>query len=142
MRVYIAASFDSQVSSRILADAIDEEGHEIVSTWIHQTVENSNEDPENAGKFAMRDFHELRAADAVVVATDIPSSGGGLHVETGLALAWNKLVILYGPRTNVFHWLPEVTKAPSIQAIVDILATRFTRLAKTPDGRKRNTNSV
>ena len=36
------------------------------------------------------------------------SSRGGRHVEFGLGLAWNKIVVVVGPRENVFHCLSDV----------------------------------
>jgi nucleoside 2-deoxyribosyltransferase len=75
---------------------------------------NTNEDtPMEAQAFAMDDIEDIQAADALIAFTERPFSDkgrGGRHVEFGYALALKKTIYMIGPRENVFHCLPEVTR--------------------------------
>src|SRR3990167_10567175 len=108
MRVYIAARFEHGESLRPIRDALWKMGHEVVSTWIDETVK-----PAGMGqdvfwkKLALKDLAEIKSADLLVLDTHVGSERGGKEVEFGFALAQFQAMLLYivGPLRSVFHEL-------------------------------------
>lgn len=46
---------------------------------------------------------------------------GGRHVELGYALALSKKVILFGQRSNIFHWLDEIKQTDKTEQLLELL---------------------
>ena len=129
MKIYLAARYSRRAELLEYAGELREAGHEVTSTWLqgeHQLANRYNTAgaveaatdtvPMVARPFALADYADVWAADIVVSFTEAPRSGasrGGRHVEFGLALAWNKTVLVVGPRENVFHTLPQVAQFDS-----------------------------
>lgn len=44
---------------------------------------------------------------------------GGRHVEFGLAVAWEKRIVVIGPQENIFHWLPMVEHYPNFDTFIE-----------------------
>lgn len=133
MRFYLAARYSRREELLGVRDVIHALGSRVTSRWLdgnHQLaddgtpigndgealVERGSVDEDSRAamlrtKFATDDFEDVRWADTVVAFTEEPrttNGRGGRHVELGLALAWNKRVIIVGPRENVFCWMPQV----------------------------------
>lgn len=130
MKFYLAARYSRREELLGVRDFVEAFGGEVTSRWLngdHQLSDAGtpigndgealveNGDGERAAtlraKFALDDFEDVRRADVLVAFTEPPrstASRGGRHVELGLALAWQKHVIIVGPRENVFCWLPWV----------------------------------
>lgn len=89
-------------------------GHEVTSRWldvspgfeINATV--MNEAPDRGRRYAERDMEDIQAADMVISFTDGELARGGRHAEFGMAVAWEKTLVLVGPREQLFHTLGEV----------------------------------
>jgi nucleoside 2-deoxyribosyltransferase len=104
MKIYLAARFDRHPEMREIRDRLAKMGHRVTSTWIDIAQPKSPEEGEVA---ARSDLYDVRAADAIVAFTDVPSSTGGTHVEFGIGLAAEKGMFVVGPRENIFHALAE-----------------------------------
>lgn len=87
------------------------------SRWLkgdHQITDDGMTDDANEEqrqKFAMEDWLDILDADMVVCFTEQPRTGptrGGRHVEFGAALALGKMILIVGPRENVFYSMPGV----------------------------------
>ena len=117
MKIYLAARYSRHREMVGYREKLRAWGHEVTSRWIdgnHQ-VDDSGlsrlSPPEQRIQFAQEDVEDLLAADCVISFTEEPrstNSRGGRHVEFGLGLGRGKLLIVVGPRENVFHCLPEV----------------------------------
>ena len=121
MKIYLAARYSRIDELNVYAEELRDDGHFITSRWlkgdhkIHEITARveaaSKTMPLEGSRFALDDWTDLRGAECVISFSEEPRSGhsrGGRHVEFGLALAWEKRVILVGPRENVFHTLPQV----------------------------------
>ena len=108
MKVYLAARFETRATLRPVRDSLWKMGHEVVSTWIDETVK-----PAGMGqdvfwkKLALKDLAEIKSADLLVLDTHVGSERGGKEVEFGYALGrfQSMQVFLVGPIRNVFHEL-------------------------------------
>ena len=139
MKVYLAGRYSRKEELKGYADQIRAAGHEVTSRWLqgdHQVREASDAEtdsvsvPVDGRPYALDDFEDLGLSDVVVSFTETPRKGGdsrgGRHVEFGLALAWDKRVLVVGPRENVFHTLPQVLHFWEWgQEVVEILSERW-----------------
>ena len=74
-------------------------------------MKDEDEDAPVAALIAVEAFEDLRNADVVVAFTEPPRSSnsrGGHHVEFGMALAWEKWILVVGPRENAFHAMGDI----------------------------------
>jgi len=102
MKIYIASPHDCADFVRELADVLEEDSHDVVSTWFRQDVGYV---PDMSNK-AINDMDDIRSADGIIIYNPKShNSRGGFHTELGIALALEKRIFLLGERTNVFHWL-------------------------------------
>lgn len=133
MRIYLAAPFTTQDRMRGIRDVLSTFGHEVTSSWIDlaEIGEATDFDPDHCASHAASDTADLLRADAVAVFTEYgPSTTGGMHVETGIALAAGKRIFLVGPRRNIFHTLPKVEHFPDWPRLVMALTpSRFAAAA-------------
>lgn len=127
VKIYIAASLECQERCKNLSrdivfgalDHIDNE-FEIVSTWTERSCQS--EDLKEMRHGAILDFSETVGCDVLIHAfPEVRSTGGGADTELGLALAMGKRVIVYGDRTNVFHWLPKVVQVADFSSLIEEL---------------------
>ena len=108
MRVYLAARFETRHTLRPIRDALWKLGHEVVSTWIDETVKPAGMSQDVFWKkLALKDLAEIKSADLFVLDTHVGSERGGKEVEFGFALGGfqAKQVFIVGPIRNVFHEL-------------------------------------
>ena len=122
MKIYLAARYSRRSQMQMYADELWRAGHSITSRWIKEPhclgldEDDDNLEPELAGKFAMEDVNDLRAADVVIAFTEEPAANwtrGGRHVEFGIAVEAGKNVYVVGPRENIFYALPQVKHYPT-----------------------------
>ncbi len=129
MRIYLAARYSRREELCRYRDQLRSMGHEVQARWLdgkHQVADDGTpigdhgEALVEAGgdaaailraKFAQDDYEDVADSDVVINFTE-PSrsrvSRGGRHVEYGVALALNKIILVVGHRENIFHWLPRV----------------------------------
>ena len=105
MKFYVASRYTDQVRVRRYHDKLKELGHSWSSRWatgLHDGMEML--------ECALDDYDDLKSADCLIFIAHEPRSGrGGRYVEYGLALAWNKLIIVVGT-TEEFVFLPLADK--------------------------------
>jgi nucleoside 2-deoxyribosyltransferase len=107
LKVYVASH--DQNTAIIIADAIRDAGHKIVSTWLEEDM-TAPLTASCRARIAAKDLREIRKADVLVleaapVGCHVP---GGKHVELGYALALGKTVLVVGRKENIFHWHDDV----------------------------------
>ena len=126
MRLYIASH--SQESARHLKEAVEAAGLTIVSQWITADLKFSHGaaaySDEERIYLATMDENDVRRADALIVIAEQEGKmvPGGKHVETGIAIALNKPVIVLGRRENIFHWHPRVQIVPAVDDLLNALS--------------------
>jgi nucleoside 2-deoxyribosyltransferase len=122
LKVYIAAPYPERATAVALMHACEAIGIEVTSRWLKAPDALSD-------AFAREDIADVTRAD-MLLAYNPPAYAekgtGGRHVELGYALALGKKVILVGPRSNIFHYLTDVsqTDAETPEAIARVVARR------------------
>lgn len=128
MKIYIAARFSKRPEANALAQKLQNMGHTITSRWVkpdsdHVTPTGLSEQAANAERerFALEDMEDVLACDCCISLMEPPRSNsrGGRHVEFGIALGLDKMMIIIGPRETVFHHLPEVLQFESVDAFLN-----------------------
>ena len=142
MKIYLASRYSRREELCLYRDELQAIGHEVTSRWLngaHQiapdgmplTEERERQfedmsDPrgnELRQAFLREDMADVAAADLLIAFTETPRAPGGgrggRHVELGLALAWQKQIIIVGPRENLFCWHPAIEQFDSFDAIPD-----------------------
>ena len=90
------------------------EGIEVLSAWTELDCPSSDGftgiATERRALQAMMDVQQLVGSNVLVSFSDAAAADprGGKHVETGIALALGKRILLVGSAENVFHNLPDV----------------------------------
>ena len=112
-RFYLASGFNRRDYLRLLAAKLEELGHEVSSSWIHYPNRPERNGPAwdyFATKVAGENLLDLTMSDALIIDGKgiRETNHGGVHTELGWALARDWPIYLLGPRTNTFHWLPQV----------------------------------
>lgn len=123
VKVYFAAAYTAR---DVLRDdgyiyALELHGHTCTSTWLQATHEIT---PDKLGpghghslhyleEHVGQDIADVQRSDALILFTEPfmrdvmgvqpPYGTGGRHVETGIALAAGKFIIVLGEPENVFH---------------------------------------
>lgn len=136
MKVYLAAPYGSRDTIRTYAAELREIGIAVTSTWLDEQHEiNAGTQgaavalsDEQVSQHAQADIREVRDSDLLVLFTAKAvgaEGGGGRHVETGIALALRKPVLVVGEPENVFHRTHGVFAVPDWHGAVVDLARRF-----------------
>ncbi len=92
LKIYIAASYPRKEEANTLGAALEKKGYEILSYW-HQIIDDADY---LSGAKAIRDLYAVKNCDLFVELVGDDGSKGGRHCELGLALAWDKKIILIG----------------------------------------------
>ena len=113
MRFYLAGSYGRREELSRYAKKIEEVGHLVTSRWL----DKENVPYENPITFfpksAEQDIEDIHDAQFLILFTEDRRGkmrSGGKDVDMGVALALHKQIILVGPRLNVFHYLPGITR--------------------------------
>ncbi|MCC6909694.1 MAG: hypothetical protein IT430_17295 [Phycisphaerales bacterium] len=145
MKLYIASH--SQIRARELKSLLENRGYVIVARWItcdskfgHGAQAYTDDERRD---LTVMDEEDVRAADALVLIAEEPGHyvPGGKHVETGIAIALGRPVVVVGQRENIFHWHPLVTQVSSFEGVVSTLE-RFRSAGPVQDERGRATFST
>ena len=127
-RIYLAARFVRQHEMREHAQELRAAGYLCDPAWLsesHDLPDDVKPDDPRGAEFAADDIHDLRQSDIVICFTEQPRSAvngrGGRHVELGLAIAWDKRILIVGFRENVFCWLPQIEFHPSWNSALQAL---------------------
>jgi nucleoside 2-deoxyribosyltransferase len=108
--VYLAAGYDQQERMRGYRKILEDRREIIItSRWIDVKESNPMQeeaiaaDKEGAANYCRVDLDDIDRADIFIMFTDSPSTSGGRHTELGYALAREKVIIVVGPRENIFQ---------------------------------------
>ena len=128
MKIYIAARFSRRPECNDLAHKLKTRGHIITSRWVKPDSDHvlptglslQAADSERE-RFALEDVEDVVNCDTLVSLQEEPRNNGrgGRHVEFGLALGLNKLIVCIGPRETVFHHLPKIIHFNSIEEFLN-----------------------
>lgn len=141
MKIYLASRYSRREELCVYRAALQAIGHIITSRWLngaHQIAPDGSplnaerekqfedmSDPRGAAlrqAFLQEDMADVECADLLIAFTEQPradgGSRGGRHVELGLALAWEKQIIVVGPRENLFCWHESIKRFDSITDVV------------------------
>lgn len=106
-KVYTAAKYGQMLEMREVCSKITIAGHETTAQWVDGKEAN---DTQTAA--AVMDFEDVKRADVLMAFSDKRgrlNTGGGRHVEYGIAMALGKRIMVVGPRgEHVFHAWPGV----------------------------------
>jgi hypothetical protein len=87
MKVYISGTFTAQARLRPWADRLWQLGHEVTSSWLHETKHPAHLRVEEwNGVLADKDVSEVCASDCLILDLDGESTTGGRYTEWGLVL--------------------------------------------------------
>ena len=111
MNIYLAAGYDQQERMRSYRKILEggRRGIVITSRWIDVKESNPMQEHEIASdedaavSYCRMDLDDIDRADVFLMFTDSPSTSGGRHTELGYALAREKVVMIIGPRENIFQ---------------------------------------
>lgn len=100
MKVYLAAPYPLRDSAIIVMKQLEQQGHEVTSTWLKQVDKEDD-------ATARMDLADVDACEMLILwQPGYEEQGtGGRHVEFGYALARGKLLTVIGRRSNAFHQL-------------------------------------
>lgn len=104
LKIYIAAPYPLRQEAIFVMNLLEGSGHEVTSRWLKSPDELADE-------HARKDLADVDACDVLLAmypAEWADKGTGGRHVEFGYAVARGKQIVLWGPRTNIFHYLSDV----------------------------------
>ena len=107
-KVYLSGRFISKDLLKEWRKKLIEAGFEVVSEWLDQDEEMFPDAPYDKGlALALKDYCGVLSCDIFILNAlgEWYKVGSGKHVETGMAIAANKVVIIVGQRENVLHYL-------------------------------------
>lgn len=112
-KIYLAAKYKMIAEMRDIADTLRARGHEVTAQWIDG---KENDDTKEAA--AVMDYEDVARADTLLTFSDPRGSlntGGGRHVEFGIALTLRKRIFVVGTKgEHVFHNYPGVRIFPTL----------------------------
>lgn len=122
--IYVAAPWTARKDAKAFAKTLVDFGYTITHNWWDYEGENQDtESHEFLCRCAMQDMNGVAKADVVVVLNSAKSEGKA--VEQGLAIAFNKPIIIIGElgsvSSNVFHYLPCYTWVADYEDALDKL---------------------
>jgi len=125
IKIYIAAPWAEKAYAKEVSKDFRAAGFDVVSRWIDFHEGTSSDglqlDPVKLQREALNDIEDVMAAD-ILVLLNLQARGtetSGKAVETGMALAMGKDVVMVGGPTNVFHFLDTVRKVDSIEDAIE-----------------------
>lgn len=131
MRIYIASR--DQAAGRRLRDLLLSVGHTVASRWLDiEGYVSLSEDEAYKRSASVSDIQDVRESDLLILRSEPDGAFvlGGKHVETGVALALERPVIVLGQPENVFHWHPLVTVVSDEKELLDKLGHMSTATSR------------
>lgn len=139
MRAYLAAPYAAREQIRSRARDLVTIGVDVTSSWLLEDTEiNAGTvgaapavDPMSADAHVEMAIDDVKRSDVLVLftesAVDVDPElcrSGGRHVETGIALAVDKPILVVGEVENIFHRSRRVERVPDwLSAIAWFIAT-------------------
>jgi nucleoside 2-deoxyribosyltransferase len=94
--------------------------HEIVSRWVNMPfnpTESHTVDERKA--IAKMDADDVAACDCLILLSGPAKYSGGKFVESGIALALGKRVVVVGARENMLLWHPAVEQIDDVREFTE-----------------------
>lgn len=116
IKIYVAAPWAFKPVAHDAKVKLEQAGFVVTSRWIDFHEDKPADasglvyDKDVLIREAAHDVEDVRDCD-IMILLNMQKRGeetSGKAVETGMAMAWFKPVIVVGERTNVFHWLMPV----------------------------------
>jgi len=98
-------------------------GHYVTSRWLEATEVNTDQFTEGESA-AWLDINDIQAADILISKTfdrGIGPSGGGRHIEYGIAFMMGKILINVGGVESIFHMLSTTHRCDTINEACEYL---------------------
>jgi hypothetical protein len=136
MKIYLAARYSRRDEMKGVASRLRGMGHIVTSRWLDTDWEITERGSSAAPaayreQYSRFDMDDVQSADCMISFTEEPRKGdsrGGRHVEFGMAVAWNKDLVVVGHRENLFHHLPGVDFYEDTESMLN----RFRRTGDLP----------
>lgn len=115
--IYLAAPWADRPKAREIRDEFVEAGIAVTSRWLdlHGGEDEASRTDEEKSVEAINDVEDVMRADILVLWNSMKSEGKA--VETGLALAACKGIVLIGEKTNIFHYL----RFPQVKSVEEAI---------------------
>jgi hypothetical protein len=131
LSIYIAARYGRKEEAVGYAELLTSRGYTVTSSWVYQVEDEMlhTEGEDAAGRFAQKDWDEIRAADMIVALSESENNKfgrGGRHVEFGYAAGLNKILCVVGPLENLFHYHPSVLQFNNFDSFMQYLVEETT----------------
>ena len=128
MRIYLMARYSRHEEMQEVAKALQLLGHTITSRWIwgehraHAAAIGTGTITNIEQQIAQNDVFDLWTAECAIGFSEElhTTTRGGRHVELGMALAWNKQVIIVGGYEHVFHTLPQIKHVKDLAQLISL----------------------
>lgn len=123
-KIYIAGMFGRQKEFQVHRDKLINLGYTVTSTWLEENFADPLKDVESSRQAALLDLKDISKSNVFLVFTEHSNIGyytGGRHVEFGYALALGLIIILCGPRENVFFHHERVNQVNDIDSAIQLL---------------------
>jgi hypothetical protein len=93
---------------------LEKRGHIITSKWLNTDGVPRSDKKSYYARYSINDLRDLCDAQILIAFTEPPPtpSGGGRHVELGVAIGRGMRAIVIGPRENIFCHLPTIEWYP------------------------------
>lgn len=125
-KVYLAAQYRMKEELNDYANWLEDIGVEVTSSWLNEEEDANVQLADlSIGKkieYAQRDLDDIDRSDAIILFTVEPTvctfRGGRMH-EFGYAAAKGKMLIICGPRENIFHYFPDIFQFDNFNQILD-----------------------
>lgn len=128
MKIYLAAAFDHADDINIVRAALEEQGHVVTSSWLDEPPLGYNDEAYRRWERRARaneDIMDVRRSDAVAFFTFWPSTTGGRHWESGVALERSMTsgvrLIRVGPEENIFSLLSTIEGYETVPEFLDAM---------------------
>jgi len=114
MKIYLASRFNRALEMQQVKADLEKRGHTITSKWISTKGVPRSDKKSYYARYSVNDLKDLCEAQALIAFTEPPptASGGGRHVELGVAIGRGMRTIVIGPRENIFCHLPTIEWYP------------------------------
>ena len=134
MNIYVACSLHQRQKALATALKLSMNGHTVTSEWLlceDDGWSDVNRRETFAIHWASTNTANLQASDVVLFLEAGDSSSGGTHVELGMALGLQKIVVVAEDLPNVFYYHPAVHYFSSVdEALVFIEKVEKHRLVE------------
>lgn len=126
MKIYLADKFGHKMKMRSVRERLTAAGHEVTAQWVYvEEGLDTDATEEKLISYAKMDVDDVLRADLLVAFSykrGVPSTGGGRHVEFGVAIQAGKPIIVVGPKgEHIFHYMPNVRHVDTVEELIEVL---------------------